>query len=60
MLMKMKKDLNNEEFNQYYVSKPIKEMLDKSKYHVLTKDWDRVFIIDGAEGTGKSLLGLQL
>jgi len=60
MLMKMKKDLNNEEFNQYYVSKPIKKMLDKSKYHVLTKDWDRVFIIDGAEGTGKSLLGLQL
>ncbi len=55
--MKMKKDLNN---NSYYISKSIKEMLDKGKYQVHHKDWDRVYIIDGEEGSGKSLLGLQL
>ena len=58
--MKMQKILNKEEFKEYHISKPIKKTLDKSKHHVLTKDWDRVFIIDGAEGAGKSLLGLQL
>lgn len=46
--------------NHFYVHPAVKKMLDKSKYKVLHKDWDRVFIIDGVEGSGKSLLGLQL
>lgn len=55
--MKMKKDSTKA---PYYISKPVKRMLEKSKELVINKDWDRVFIIDGGEGSGKSLLGLQL
>ncbi len=57
MLMKTKKDLNKD---PYYIAPAIKRMLEKSKDQVINKDWDRVFIIDGEEGSGKSLLGLQL
>ncbi len=57
MQMKMKKDLTNQ---SYYIAPGVKAMLDNSKDMVMNKDWDRVFIIDGEEGSGKSLLGLQL
>lgn len=55
--MKMKKDLSD---SKYYIAPEIKSMLDRGKTQVLTKDWDRVYVIDGEEGSGKSLLGLQL
>lgn len=55
----MTKDLNKQ-FPGYHVPKAIKSMLDKAKHQVKEKDWDRVYLIDGAEGSGKSLLGLQL
>lgn len=58
--MKMKKVLNKPDFPGYWISPEIKRMLDKSKDQVINQDWDRVFIIDGSEGGGKSLLGLQL
>lgn len=54
----MKKDLN--EFSEFYIPPEIKRMLDKAKDQVIKKDWDRVYIIDGEEGSGKSLLGLQI
>lgn len=51
----MKKDSSS-----YYIAPPIKAMLDKGRAQVLKNDWDRVYLIDGSEGSGKSLLGLQL
>lgn len=48
------------EFDKYFIAPPIKKMLDKAKHLVKNEDWDRVFLIDGNEGCGKSLLGLQL
>ncbi len=53
------KVLNSKEIG-YYVDKNVQVMLNKAKAHVLDKDWDRLYIIDGSEGAGKSLLGLQL
>lgn len=58
--MKTKKALNNKVFSEYYIAPHIKNILDKAKRQVTTGDWDRVYIIDGEEGSGKSLLGLQL
>lgn len=58
-MTKMKKD-SSDEFNDYYIAPPIKAMLRASKKNVLEHDWDRVYLIDGNEGSGKSLLGLQL
>lgn len=57
--MQTKKD-SSKEFKEYYIDKKVKKMLDSSKSLVLNKDWDKVFIIDGEEGSGKSLLGLQI
>ena len=54
----MTKDSND--FPGYYIAPPIKKMLDKGKNKVIKQDWDRVYIIDGSEGSGKSLLALQL
>jgi len=56
--MKMKKVSND--FDEFYIPPPIKFMLDKAKHKVMNYDWDRVYLIDGGEGSGKSLLGLQL
>lgn len=47
-------------FPGYYIPPPITAMLDTAKEKVLEQDWDRVYLIDGGEGSGKSLLGLQL
>ena len=66
MLKKTKKILNKQiktnstESSGYYIAPPVIGMLNKGKEAVLHKDWDRVYIIDGTEGSGKSLLGLQL
>lgn len=49
-----------EEGNEYYVAKEIAKQLESSKEKVIRGDQDRVFIIDGAEGSGKSRLALQL
>ena len=46
--------------DEYWIAPIIKEQLDKVKKRVLTKDRDFVFVIDGEEGSGKSVLGLQL
>ncbi len=43
-----------------FIAPEIKSMLDAAKKQVLKEDWDRVYLIDGTEGSGKSLLGLQL
>jgi hypothetical protein len=56
--------LQNKEFSESYrtnyIAKEIKAMLLRAKEQVIQRDWDRVYIIDGSEGSGKSLLGLQL
>ncbi len=57
--MKTKK-LSSKKKYPYYIAPPIKEMLNKGREKVVDKDWDRVYLIDGNEGSGKSLLGLQL
>ncbi len=44
----------------YYISKDIARQLDKSKKAVIEADQDRVFIITGREGSGKSRLAQQL
>ncbi len=43
-----------------YVHPQVKRMLDKSKERITKKDWDRLILIDGGEGSGKSLLALQI
>lgn len=43
-----------------YVHKDVKKQLNNAKIKVLKKDWDRVYLIDGNEGSGKSVLALQL
>ncbi len=44
----------------YYISKEIKQQLDNSKKIVKEADQDRIFIITGREGSGKSWLAMQL
>ncbi len=44
----------------YYIPPEIKRQLDNSKEIVMKADQDRVFIITGREGSGKSYLGMQL
>ena len=44
----------------YYISSEIKQQLDNSKKVVIEADQDRVFIITGREGSGKSWLAMQL
>lgn len=59
--MKTQRDLSNPNiFPGYYIPPPIKEMFDTAKIRVLEEDWDRVYLIDGSEGSGKSLFGLQM
>jgi ABC-type dipeptide/oligopeptide/nickel transport system ATPase component len=45
---------------QLWVDPIVKEQLDRVKYRVLKKDHDWVACIDGEEGCGKSVLGMQL
>lgn len=43
-----------------FVDDIIKPELDKAKYRVLNRDLDFVFGVDGEEGSGKSVLAMQL
>jgi len=45
---------------KYYMDKRLKANLDKIKKTIKDKDKDFVMVIDGAEGAGKSVLGLQI
>ena len=40
----------------YYISPEIKQQLDNSKEIVMKADQDRIFIITGREGSGKSCI----
>ena len=44
----------------YLVDNLVKRELDKIRYKVLKKDFDFVGVVDGREGSGKSVLALQL
>ncbi|KKN59030.1 hypothetical protein LCGC14_0545850 [marine sediment metagenome] len=44
----------------YYIPSEIKQQLDNSKKIVMEADQDRIFIITGREGSGKSWLAMQL
>lgn len=44
----------------YYISPILKSQLDKVKTMVTKKDRDFVMVIDGEEGVGKSVLGMQI
>lgn len=43
-----------------YVSEILKSLLDKVKYRVTTKDLDWVCVVDGREGSGKSIFAQQV
>ncbi len=43
----------------YYLNEQLKTNLDLAKGAIL-KDWDMVFIVDGAEGSGKSVIAQQI
>ena len=59
--MKMEqKDSSNEEELPFYVSKDIVKQLHKAKKKVLESDQDRIYVITGREGLGKSTLAMQL
>ncbi len=58
MLKETTKRLNNME-EPFYIPPEIKAMFEKSKIAVKKYDQDRVFIVTGAEGSGKSLLAKQ-
>ena len=59
--MKMKSLWSKEDpFPGFYIQPETERDLTRAKEQVMFKDWDRVYIIDGDEGSGKSLLGLQL
>lgn len=51
----MKIKVNDQEF---YIDGFLKENLDTAK-KVIKKDWDMVFVYDGAEGSGKSTMAAQ-
>ncbi len=46
--------------SDYYIAPEIKKQLDRQKKIVMEADQDRVFIITGREGSGKSWLAMQL
>ena len=46
--------------NDYWIAPIVAEQLDAVKKRVLDKDRDFVFVIDGEEGSGKSVLAMQL
>ncbi len=55
----MVKKLKSREVN-FFVDNIAKDNLDEVRYRVLEKDFDFVTIIDGREGSGKSVLAQQL
>lgn len=48
------------ENNELWVAPMVKTELDKVKHRVLTKDRDFVLVVDGEEGSGKSVLAMQV
>jgi len=58
--MKKQKNKTKEKEDTYYIAPEVKKMLLASKNQVVNHDWDRVFLVDGNEGSGKSVFGLQL
>ena len=57
--MKQKKDLNKEGL-PFYVATPIFHQLRKGYVKVTEGDQDRIYVITGREGLGKSTLAMQL
>ncbi len=57
--MMQKKDLNNDEL-PFYVASDIHSQLRKGYKKVTEGDQDRVYVITGREGLGKSTLAMQL
>jgi len=57
--MKQKKDLNKEDL-PFYVASDIFKQLRKGYKKVTEGDQDRVYVITGREGLGKSTLAMQL
>lgn len=45
--------------HQYYMDNTLKHILDACK-KLVKRDWDMIFIVDGFEGIGKSILAQQL
>lgn len=44
--------------NQYYIDGYLRDNLDQAK-KVIREDWDMLFVFDGMEGSGKSVLAMQ-
>ncbi len=57
--MNQKKDLNKEDL-PFYVATPIFNQLRKGYKKVTEADQDRIYVITGREGLGKSTLAMQL
>ncbi len=58
MQTQQKTNLNDE--NLYYVASEVKAQLLKGKKKVLEADQDRIYVVTGREGLGKSTLTMQL
>ncbi|KKN69595.1 hypothetical protein LCGC14_0438980 [marine sediment metagenome] len=56
----MTKNLSDEEDLGYYLDPLVRKQLEKSRKAVLEGDQDRVFVITGFEGSGKTVLAMQL
>ena len=59
MKTNLKKDLNKEDF-PFYVATPIFNQLRKGYKKVTEGDQDRIYVVTGREGLGKSTLTMQL
>ncbi len=51
---------NEGDFKEFFVAPIVQQQLGKVKKRVLTKDRDFVMVIDGEEGSGKSVLAQQI
>jgi len=56
----MKQKLIQQQKEEYYIDPIMDRQLDKVKYAVMKKDRDYVMVIDGEEGSGKSVLAQQV
>lgn len=52
----VKVKINTDEF---YIDGILQQNLETAK-DIIVKDWDMLFIVDGSEGTGKSVLAMQM
>jgi len=58
-MVKVKVMMDNNTYQEYYMDGYLKPNLDTAKTQI-KKDWDMMFVIDGEEGTGKSVLAQQI